>query len=131
MIVFPNLENYVSDYKSDDNVITIRMYEYPNKIGAKYFNIRTPFPYGAFVEMLQELTNQMQLNNLRIEQVTRKYDIEEINIWQLAWYLRNIRKNRITNITIHRENNSDIHYKFNIDDEKSVNELIKFIKNNS
>lgn len=131
MIKFPNLENYVSDYKSNDNVITIRMYEYPNKIGAKYFNIRTPFPYGAFVEMLQELVNQMQLDNLRIEQVTRKYDIEEINIWQLAWYLRNIRMNRIANITIHRENNSDIHYKFNVDDEESVNKLIRFIRNNS
>lgn len=131
MIVFPNLENYISDYKSDDNVITIRMYEYPNKVNAKYFNVRTPFPYGAFVEMLQELANQMQLNNLRIEQVTRKYDTEEINIWQLAWYLRNIRRNRIANITIHRENNSDITYKFNADDEECVNKLIKIIKNNA
>lgn len=131
MIIFPNLENYVSDYKSNDNVITIRMYEYPNKVSAKYFNVRTPFPYGAFVEMLQELTNQMQLNNIRIEQVTRKYDIEEINIWQLAWYLKNIRINRIANITIHRENNSDIHYKFNPYDEECVEKLIRFIRNNS
>ena len=131
MIVFPNLENYVSDYKSNDNVITIRMYEYPNKVNAKYFNVRTPFPYGAFIEMLQELANQMQLDNLRIEQVTRNNNAEEINIWQLAWYLRNIRRNRIANITIHRENNSDITYKFNADDEECVNKLIKIIKNNS
>lgn len=131
MIVFPSLDDYVSDYKNDDYVITIRMYEYPNKIQAKYFNIRTPFPYGAFVEMLQELANQMQLNNLRIEQVTRRYDIEEINTWQFAWYLRNIRKNRMVNITVHRENNSDITFKINVDDEESVKKLIKIIKNNA
>lgn len=131
MIVFPNLENYVSDYKSNENVITIRMYEYPNKIGAKYFNIRTPFPYGVFVEMLQEFANQMQLDNLRIEQVTRKYDIEEINVWQLAWYLRNIRRNRVVNITIHRPNNSDITCKVNANDEECINKLIKIIKNNA
>lgn len=131
MIVFPNLENYVSDYKSNDNVITIRIYEYPNKIYAKYFNVRTPFPYGVFVEMLQELVNQMQFDNLRIEQVTRNNNAEEINIWQLAWYLRNIRRNRIANITIHRENNSDINYKFNADDEECVNKLIRIIRNNS
>lgn len=131
MIVFPNLENYVSDYKSDDNVITIRIYEYPYKNIANHFNIRTPFPYGAFVEMLQELANQMQFDNLRIEQVARRYDIEEINTWQLAWYLRNIRKNRIANITIHRNDNSDINYKINADDEESVKKLIKIIRNNS
>ena len=131
MIIFPNLENYVSDYKSNDNVITIRIYEYPNKIYAKYFNVRTPFPYGAFVEMLQELANQMQLDNLRIEQVTRNNNAEEINIWQLAWYLRNIRRNRIVNITIHRENNSDITYKVNADDEVSVKKLIRIIRDNA
>ena len=131
MIKFPNLDNYVSDYKNDDYVITIRIYEYPNKNIANYFNVRTPFPYGAFVEMLQELANQMNLDDLRIEQVARNYNIEEINTWQLAWYLRNIRKNRIANITIHRENNSDINYKFNADDEECVNKLIKIIKNNA
>jgi len=131
MIIFPNLENYVSDYKSNDNVITIRIYEYPNKIYAKYFNVRTPFPYGTFVEMLQELANQMQLDNLRIEQVTRNNNAEEINIWQLAWYLRNIRRNRIVNITIHRENNSDITYKVNADDEVSVKKLIRIIRDNA
>ena len=131
MIRFPNLENYVSDYKSNDNVITIRMYEYPNKNIANYFNVRTPFPYGTFVEMLQQLAHQMDLDNLRIEQVARNYDIEEISTWQLAWYLRNIRKNRIANITIHRENNSDITYKINADDEESVNKLIRIIKNNA
>lgn len=131
MIKFPNLENYVSDYKSNANVITIRMYEYPNRDTAKYLNVRTPFPYGAFVEMLQELANQMQLDNLRIQQVARDDSIEEINIWQLAWYLRNIRSNRIANITIHRENNSDINYKINADDEECVNKLIRIIKNNA
>ncbi len=131
MIKFPNLENYVSDYKSNDNVITIRMYEYPNRNSAKYLNVRTPFPYGVFVEMLQKLTNQMQLDNLRIQQVARDDSIEEINIWQLAWYLRYIRTNRIANITIHRENNSDITYKFNADDEECVNKLIKIIKDNA
>ena len=131
MIVFPNLENYVSDYKSNDNVITIRIYEYPYKVNAKYFNVRTPFPYGAFVEMLQELVNQMQLDNLKIEQVEYRHGADEINIWQLAWYIRNIRRNRIANITIHRENNSDITYKFNADDEECVNKLIKIIKNNA
>lgn len=131
MIVFPNLENYVSDYKSNDNVITIRMYEYQNRDSAKYFNVRTPFPYGVFVEMLQELVNQMQIYNFKIEQVARDYDIEEINIWQLAWYLRNIRRNRVANITIHRENNSDINYKINADDEECVNKLIRIIKNNA
>lgn len=131
MIVFPNLENYVSDYKSDDNVITIRIYEYPNKIYAKYFNVRTPFPYGAFVEMLQELANQMQFDNLRIEQVSRNNNAEEINIWQLAWYLRNIRKNRIANVTIHRKGTCDTHYEVNVDNEECVNKLIKIIKNNA
>ena len=131
MIVFPNLENYISDYKSNDNVITIRIYEYPNKVTAKYFNVRTPFPYGVFVEMLQEFANQMQLDNLRIEQVTRKYDIEEINVWQLAWYLNNIKSNRIANITIHRKGTCDIHYELNVDDEESVNKLIKIVKNNA
>ena len=131
MIVFPNLENYVSDYKSNDNVITIRMYEYPNKVNAKYFNVRTPFPYGAFVEMLQELANQMNLDDLRIEQVARNYDIEEINTWQLAWYLRNIRKNRIANITVHRKDDPDITFKINADDEDSVKKLIRIIKNNA
>ena len=131
MIVFPNLDNYISDYKNDDYVITIRIYEYPNKNIANYFNVRTPFPYGAFVEMLQELVNQMNLNDLRIEQVARNYDIEEINTWQLAWYLRNIRKNRIANITIHRNDNSDINYKINADDEESVKKLIRIIKNNA
>ena len=131
MIVFPNLDNYISDYKNDDYVITIRIYEYPNKNIANYFNVRTPFPYGAFVEMLQELVNQMNLNDLRIEQVARNYDIEEINTWQLAWYLRNIRKNRIANITIHRNDNSDINYKINADYEESVKKLIRIIKNNA
>lgn len=131
MIVFPNLENYVSDYKSDDNVITIRIYEYPNKISAKYFNVRTPFPYGAFVEMLQELANQMCLDNLRIEQVTRNNNAEEINIWKLAWYLKNIKKNRILNVTIHRQNDSDITYKVNADDEVSVKKLIRIIRDNA
>lgn len=131
MIVFPNLENYVSNYKNDDNVITIRMYEYPNKITAKYFNVRTPFPYGIFVEMLQELANQMQLDNLRIEQVNHNNNAEEINIWQLAWYLRNIRTNKIVNITIHRQNDSDITYKVNANDVESIKTLIKIIKNNA
>lgn len=131
MIVFPNLENYVSNYKNDDNVITIRMYEYPNKIDTKYFNIRTPFPYGVFVEMLQELANQMQLDNLRIEQVSHNNNAEEINIWQLAWYLRNIRRNKIANITIHRENDSDITFKVNANDVESIKTLIKIIKNNA
>lgn len=131
MIVFPNLNNYVSDYKNITNVITIRMYEYPNKVDAKYFNVRTPFPYGAFVEMLQELANQRNLNNLRIEQVAYNYDAEEINIWQLSWYLNNIRSNKIGNITIHRKDNSDINYKFNVDDEECVNKLIRIIKNNA
>lgn len=131
MIVFPNLDNYISDYKNNDYVITIRIYEYPNKHIANYFNVRTPFPYGAFVEMLQELVNQMNLNDLRIEQVTRNYDIEEINTWQLAWYLRNIKNNRIANITVHRKDNPDITFKINVDDEESVKKLIRIVKNNA
>ena len=131
MIVFPNLPNYVSDYKNITFIITIRIYEYPNKDAAKYFNVRTPFPYGVFVEMLQEFVNQRQIPNLRIEQVERMSNVDEINIWQLSWYLRNIRNNRIANITIHREDNSDITYKFNADDEECVNKLIKIIKNNA
>lgn len=89
MIKFPNLNNYVSDYKNPSNVITIRIYEYPNKSKAKYFNVHTPFPYGAFVEMLQDLVNQKGINNLRIEQVVHNNDAEEINIWQLAWFINN------------------------------------------
>lgn len=131
MIIFPNLDDYISHYKDNDNVITIRIYEYPNKIEAKYFNIRTPFPYGAFVEMLQEIANQMCLDNLRIEQVTYNNNVQEINIWQLAWYLKNIKKNRILNVTIHRENNSDITYKVNADDEVSVKKLIRIIRDNA
>lgn len=131
MIIFPNLDDYISHYKDNDNVITIRIYEYPNKIYAKYFNVRTPFPYGAFVEMLQELANQMQLDNLRIEQVTRNNNAEEVNIWQLAWYLKNIKKNRILNVTIHRQNDSDITYKVNADDEVSIKKLIRIIRDNA
>lgn len=131
MIIFPNLENYVSDWKNNTNLITIRIYEYPNKNSAKYFNVRTPFPYGVFVEMLQKLVSQMELNNLRIEQVTRDNSIEEINTWQLAWYLNNIKSNRIANVTIHRKDTCDIHYELNVDDEECVNKLIKMIKNNS
>lgn len=131
MIVFPNLNDYVSDYKNITNVITIRIYEYPNKIGAKYFNVCTPFPYGAFVEMLQELVNQRGITDLRIEQVEYQHNVEQINIWKLAWYINNIRKNRIANITIHRKDNSDITYKFNADDEQCVNKLIRIIKNNA
>lgn len=131
MIVFPNLENYVSGYKNDENVITIRMYEYPNKNSAKYFNIRTPFPYREFVKMLQELVDVTPIPNLRIEQVSPMSDVEEINTWQLAWYLRNIRSNRLTHITIHRKNTPDISFKINADDEECVKKLIKIIKDNS
>lgn len=131
MIIFPNLDNYVSYYKGNDNVITIRMYECSNKTEAKYFNIRTPFPYGAFVEMLQEIANQMCLDNLRIEQVAYDNNLQELNIWQLAWYLKNIKKNRILNITIHRQNDSDITCKVNADDEVSVKKLIRIIRDNA
>lgn len=131
MIKFPNLDNYISDYKNNDYVITIRIYEYPNKNIANYFNVRTPFPYGVFIDMLQELAIQMNLDDLRIEQVARNYEIEEISTWQLAWYLRNIRKNRIANITVHRKDDPDITFKINADDEDSVKKLIRIIKNNA
>lgn len=131
MIVFPNLNSYVSDYKNTTNVITIVIYENSDKLGGKYFNVCTPFPYGVFVEMLQELVNQRGLTDLKIEQIEYQYNIEKINIWQLAWYINNIRKNRIANITIHRKDNSDITYKFNADDEQCVNKLIRIIKNNA
>lgn len=89
MIKFPNLNNYVSDYQNPSNIITIRIYEYPYKVKAKYFNVHTPFPYDVFVEMLQKLVNQKGIDNLRIERVANKNDAEEINIWQLAWFINN------------------------------------------
>ena len=129
MIVFPNLINYVSDYKNTTFVITIRIYEYPNKVSAKYFNVRTPFPYSTFVEMLQELVNQMHLPNLRIEQVEYRYDADDLNIWQLSWYLRNIRDSKITSVTVAQKDDTEITYKIDVTNEKALKCLIEKIKN--
>lgn len=131
MIVFPKLENYVSDYKNDNNVITIRIYEYPKKNSAKYFNIRTPFPYGAFVEMLQELVNQMRFDNLRIEQVARNSDAEEINIWQLAWYLNNIKDIRPVSVSINKSDGSKITYQIDVNNQTELNNLMRIIENSA
>ena len=129
MIVFPNLEDYISDYKNNDNVITIRIYEYPNKNTTKYFNVRTPFPYGAFVEMLQELVNQMQLPNLKIEQVEYRHGADEINIWKLSWYLRNIKDSKITSVTVAQKDGTEITYRVDVTNEKALKGLIEIIKN--
>ena len=131
MIVFPKLEKYVSDFKNDNNVITIRIYEYPKKNYAKYFNIRTPFPYGAFVEMLQELVNQMRFNNLRIEQVARNSDAEEINIWQLAWYLNNIKDIRPVSVSINKSDGSKITYQIDVNNQTELNNLMHIIENSA
>lgn len=109
MIKFPNLNNYVIDYKNSSNVITIRIYEYPYKVKAKYFNIDTPFPYDVFVEMLQKLVNQKGIDNLRIEQVAYKNDAEEINIWQLAWFINNTLQSKRVLIKITNPDNKE-HY---------------------
>lgn len=131
MIKFPNLENYISDYKNNKNVITIRMYEYPDKSRAKYFNVRTPFPYGAFVEMLQELVNQMRLDNLRIEQVAPNYDAEEINIWQLAWYINNIKDVRPVSVTINKKDGSKVTHQIDVNNETELNNLMCIIRNSA
>lgn len=131
MIVFPNLENYVSDYKNDYNVITIRIYEYPNKNTAKYFNVRTPFPYGAFVEMLQQLANQRLLPNLRIEQVEYRCCGDEINIWQLSWYLKNIKDSKVTSVTVLQKDGKEVTYRVDVTNERALKCLMENIKNSA
>ena len=131
MIRFPNLPNYVSDYKNITFIITIRIYEYPNKNAAKYFNVRTPFPYGVFVEMLQEFVNQRQIPNLRIEQVERMSNVDEISIWQLSWYLRNIKEIRPVTVSINKDNGSKITYQIDVNNETELNNLMHIIKNSA
>lgn len=125
MICFPSLTDYVSDFKNTSNIITIRIYEYPNKNRAKYFNVHIPCLYrGIFVEMLQNIVKD-KFNNLRIEEVKFDVSFETINIWQLAWFINNTVEHKRLLISIEDPNDENhyIHTNVYLNDEKDFNRL--------
>lgn len=125
MIKFPNLNNYVSIYSNNANIITIRIYEYPNKNRAKYFNVHIPVIYhNMFIEMLQNILKN-KFTNLRIEQAKTDVTFETITIWQLAWFIDNIVEYKRVLISIEEPNNENhwIHTGVYLNDEKDFNRL--------
>lgn len=129
MIKFPSLNDYISDYNNKTNIATIRIYEYPNKNKAKYFNVHIPCLYhGIFVEMLQNIVKD-KFNNLRIEEVKFDVAFEAINIWQLAWFINNIVEHKRLLIIIEDPNdeNYSLQTSVYLNDEEDFNRLKKQI----
>lgn len=125
MIKFPSLNDYISEYSNKTNIVTIRIYEYPNKNRAKYFNIHIPCLYrGIFVEMLQNIVKD-KFNNLRIEEVKFDVAFEAINIWQLAWFINNTVEHKRLLISIEDPNDENhyIHTNVYLNDEEDFNRL--------
>lgn len=81
--------------------------------------------------MLQEFVNQRQLTNLKVEQVERMSNVDEISIWQLSWYLRNIKEIRPVSVSINKDNGSKITYQIDVNNETELNNLMHIIKNSA
>ena len=139
MITFPEFTNYQSTYTTPSYNRVVEFTVFDDKTN----EIETSIKFHLCVPMTNEevynycdsrIPNDIRskiLLGVRDYKDLEDNKLDRISIWKLDWYLRNIRRNRIVNITIHRKNDSDITYKINADDEYCVDKLIKIIKNNA
>ena len=132
MIKFPNLENYISDYSNPDNIICIKFVPTNARIRPRYFAINTPFVYGAFAEFLTELLNQMELP-VKVEQVSNEKAefYERINMWQLHWFIKNIKNTKVVDVDIKSIDNTTIRLSVDLDDERELRNFMMTLKNNA
>lgn len=132
MIKFPNLENYISDYNNPNNIICLKFIPTDSRIRPKILAVSTPFVYGAFAEFLTELFNQMQMPIKVVQIDNEKLEfIEHINMWQLHWFMMNIKNTKTVDIAIKSLNNTQINMTVDLNDEKELSNLMYTLKNNA
>ena len=118
MIEFPSLNNYISDYnnpKSKSYIVISYKPKNPNLTQyskRRYFCVNNPFGSQILVDTLNNLFKQRNIE-VKAEIYPESNGFEEINIWQLMWFVNNITEIKKVRVTIHTDNP-------NYDDDETV-----------
>jgi len=134
MIKFPNLDNYISNYNDTKSLIKIRIDYNPKNENLKHivdhyaFSVRSPFPGDILVEALNEIAakRKLEVTVSLLPDKTKCYD-EPINIWQLVWFINNIKITKTISVTIHTLNpnyDDDETVTIDLTNEKEVKKLL-------
>lgn len=133
MIVFPNLNDYVSFYNNPKYKFGIRIDTKCNTKDRKRcktvcFNIAFPIPFSFLKDILEQYCLEKDIP-VNIYEVDVNTSFETINFWKLIWFLDNIVEYKRVLIKIENPDNKE-HYILSsiyLNDEKDFNRLKKEI----
>lgn len=133
MIKFPNLDNYISDYNNPKSKVIVRIGYNPKNPNLKkyskfrYFSIHSPFSSTAIIEMLNNYFKDREIEVEAALYNGPKVETEEINIWQLVWFVKNITEYKLVKVTIHTDNpnyDDDETLTINLSSRRDIDKLL-------
>ena len=135
MIKFPNLENYVSNYNSENSYIKIRIAYVPKKKKKKkyakfvYLAVHTPFASDILLDIINNLLFKKNIHNSIKVEILEKSNTTciDVNMWQLVWFINNITEHKMISVTINTLNpnyDEDETVTVDLTDEKSVKKFL-------
>lgn len=135
MIKFPNLENYVSNYNSENSYVKIRIAYVPKNENMKkyakfvYLAVHTPFTSDILLDIINNLLFKKNIHNSIKVEILEKSNTAciDVNIWQLVWFINNITEHKLISVTINTLNpnyDGDETVTVDLTDEKSVKRFL-------